>query len=266
MMHGFSRIVCALLLLVTMPIASFAQQRDRGGSGGRPAAPVSRPAPPAARAAPVQRAAPQTRPAPSAGGFNFNRDITARPAPVQQRPAAPVQQQRAIAPVQRAPLTRQQAPAQRPNPPTANFRRAPNSNTVGGPYQGRFHGAVVRNTRAPASAWGWNRGVVWRPAPVYWGGGFWGPFAIAALTSALLFGSIVDYQNQVIYPSYQVEPDTPGEQLLQDYGLQQTQCGPSNLVVIWGPDNSVVCAFPNDSVAPGNYEVDPSTFTLVPES
>jgi hypothetical protein len=101
---------------------------------------------------------------------------------------------------------------------------------------------------------------------VYWGGGFWGPFALGALTDALLFGSIADDREQLIYPSYQVEPDSPGEQLLQDYGLQQTQCGQANLVVIWGPDNSVICAFPNYSVAPGEYEVDPSTFTLLPVS
>jgi hypothetical protein len=28
----------------------------------------------------------------------------------------------------------------------------------------------------------------------------------------------------------------------------------------------VICAFPNDSVAPGEYEVDPSRFTLLPVS
>jgi hypothetical protein len=51
--------------------------------------------------------------------------------------------------------------------------------------------------------------------------------------------------------------------LLQDYGLQQTPCGPPDLVVIWGPDNSVICALPNNNVGPGNYSVDPETFSLV---
>ena len=100
----------------------------------------------------------------------------------------------------------------------------------------------------------------------YWGGGFWGSLALAELAGALLFGSIVDDQDQLIYPSYQVEPDSPGAQLLQNYGLQQTPCGPPNLVVIWGPDNSVICALPNDTVGPGNYELDPSTLTIVSQS
>jgi hypothetical protein len=75
------------------------------------------------------------------------------------------------------------------------------------------------------------------------------------------FGAIPDAQ--IVYPSYQVEPDSPGAELLQDYGLQQTPCGPPDLVVIWGPDNSVICALPNNNVGPGNYSVDPETFSLV---
>jgi hypothetical protein len=50
---------------------------------------------------------------------------------------------------------------------------------------------------------------------------------------------------------------------LENYGLEQTECGPPNLVVIWGPDNSVICAYPNDLVGPGNYELDPETLTIV---
>jgi hypothetical protein len=124
-----------------------------------------------------------------------------------------------------------------------------------------FHGASVRNPHANGGAWYWNRGVAWTPAPIYWGGGFWGPWAFAD-TTAILFGTLVDANNDV-YQSYQVEPDSAGAQLLADYGLQQTPCGPPDLVVIWGPDNSVICAFPNSMVAPGNYQLDPSTLTLV---
>jgi hypothetical protein len=97
----------------------------------------------------------------------------------------------------------------------------------------------------------------------YWGGGFWGGFALGSLGAALAFGAIDDQQAQLEYPSYEVQPDTPGALLLQNYGLQQTPCGPPDLVVIWGPDNSVICAFPNDNVAAGNYGIDPTTLTLV---
>jgi hypothetical protein len=89
---------------------------------------------------------------------------------------------------------------------------------------------------------------------------------MSGLATGLLFGSIVDYQDQAIYPSYQIEPSSPGAELLQNYGLQQTECGPPNLVVIWGPDNSVICAYPNDLVGAGNYELDPTTLTIVSQS
>jgi hypothetical protein len=129
-----------------------------------------------------------------------------------------------------------------------------------GPYQ-EFRGRHVGNPHH-WGGWGWNHGVIWYPAPYYWGGGFWGPFWIGA-ADIILLGSIVDYENEIIYPSYEIETGSPGAELLEDYGLQQTQCGPPNLVVIWGPGNSVICAYPNDLVAPGNYEVDPTTLTLV---
>jgi hypothetical protein len=33
--------------------------------------------------------------------------------------------------------------------------------------------------------------------------------------------------------------------------------------VIYGPNNSVICAYPNNLVAAGNYSVDSQTLTLV---
>jgi hypothetical protein len=135
------------------------------------------------------------------------------------------------------------------------------ANVSGGPFRGSFRGPVIGNPRH-WGGWGWNHGVIWNPSSLYWGGGFFGPFAFGALTGALLYGSVIDDQDQAIYPSYQVEPSSPGAQLLQNYGLTQTPCGPPNLVVIWGPDGSVVCAYPNDMVSAGNYELDPSTLTL----
>lgn len=260
-MRGPAACALALALVTAVPAPTLAQRgggnRPTGGGGTRTTAPVQ-------RAAPVSRPAPPPRPTPPVqGGFNFNHDIVPRRPPVPQRPVAPPQ--RPVGPPQRpiAPPQRPVAPPQRPVAP--NYPHAP-FNAGNGPYHGQFHGRPVPNPQHWNGSWGWNHGVVWRPAPTYWGGGFWGPFAIGALTGALLFGSIVDYQQQVIYPSYRIEPDSPGEQLLQNYGLQQTPCGPPNLVVIWGPDNSVICAFPNDLVAPGNYELDPTTLTIVSQA
>jgi len=229
----------ALVLLVALPVTALAQPRgSRSAPASRPA-PVSRPAPPPRAPAP-QRAAPS-------GGFNFSHDI--------------------------APPSRVAAPAVRPQPvapqrggAAATFPHAPPVATGGGPYQARFHGPVVRNPHYTNRNWYWNHGVAWAPAPIYWGGGFWGPWAIAALSTAILFGAIIDYDDHVIYQSYQVEPNSPGAELLANYGLQQTPCGPPNLVVIWGPGNAVICAYPNAMVAPGNYEVDPATLTLTSES
>jgi hypothetical protein len=211
-----------------------------------------------ARPAPV--AAPRTAPVSPGGGFNFNRDIAPRPAPVPVAPAAPPR----AAPVSRpafAPPRTAPAPAQQ-RAPQPVYRRAPNA-PGNGPATGGFHGRVVTNPRHWSQPWDWNRGIAWQPAPIYWGGGFWGPWAVDSLTAAIAFGAIDDDQAQIAYPSYEVEPDTPGALLLQNYGLQQTPCGPPGLVVIWGPDNSVICAFPNDNVGPGNYELDPTTLTIV---
>lgn len=81
------------------------------------------------------------------------------------------------------------------------------------------------------------------------------------VTSAAVFGTIV--ANNQTYQSYQVQPSSPGAQVLNNYHLTQTQCGPPNLVVIYGPNNSVICAFPNSTVSAGNYSLDTATLSLV---
>jgi hypothetical protein len=128
-----------------------------------------------------------------------------------------------------------------------------------------YHGAVVTNPvyyRYPT--WGWNGGVAWYPAPYYYGGGFWGPFAVG-VASAAVFGSIVA-ANNVTYTSYEIQPESPGAKLLASYQLTQTPCGPPGLVVIYGPNNSVICAHPNNLVAAGNYSVNSSNLTIVSEN
>ena len=244
-MNGSLRSALALVLIVELPAAVLAQSHGGGGSGG--AGHVSAGSGGAhvsagsGGGAHVSAGAP---PAQSPHGFSFPHETNAQPIP--SRPVAP--------PV---------SSATRANRTTTTYTRAPfNGNVTGGPYHGQFHGPPIYNQyRWPR--WGWNHGVIWYPAPIYWGGGFWGPFAFGGLTAGFLFGSIVDYQDQAIYPSYQIAPTSPGAELLQNYGLTQTECGPPNLVVIWGPDNSVICAYPNNLVAPGNYELDPATLTIV---
>jgi hypothetical protein len=123
-----------------------------------------------------------------------------------------------------------------------------------------YHGAVVVNPIYRGPAWGWNHGAVWTPYPSYWGGGFWGAFAVGATTAAVM-GAVIS-SNNTTYTSYQVQQSSPGATLLSNYGLQQVQCGGSNLVVIYGPNNGVICANPNDRVAAGNYAVNENNLTL----
>jgi hypothetical protein len=126
-----------------------------------------------------------------------------------------------------------------------------------------YRGAVVTNPvyyRGPA--WGWNGGVVWYPAPTYYGGGFWGAFALGA-ASAAAYGSVT--ANNATVSSYEVQQSSPGAKLLQSYQLTQTPCGPPNLVVIYGPNDSVICAKPNQLVSAGNYSVNPQTLAITSE-
>ena len=61
--------------------------------------------------------------------------------------------------------------------------------------------------RRDVNPWYWNGGRTWVASPAYWGGGFWGAFAIN-----LGF-------NQASASYYQVAPSSPGSQLLANYGL-----------------------------------------------
>ncbi|MBV8490113.1 MAG: hypothetical protein JO199_06235 [Candidatus Eremiobacteraeota bacterium] len=117
-------------------------------------------------------------------------------------------------------------------------------------------------------AYGWNGGMMWAPAPYYWGGGFWGAMAIG-VTSAAVFGAIVDEDdegNDVTYNSYEIQQGSPGATFLETYQLVQVQCGGQNLVEVFGPEHSVICANPNSFVAAGQYNLDTASLSLIPHS
>jgi hypothetical protein len=88
----------------------------------------------------------------------------------------------------------------------------------------------------------------------YWGGGFWGPFAFFTLAA----GTALWNQTRFVEPGW----GSPGWWLFQNYGLTPARCGPQNLVYIYGPNDSVMCAYPNMYVPPGFYYVDPGTLQL----
>lgn len=102
--------------------------------------------------------------------------------------------------------------------------------------------------------WGWNNGVVWTARPNYWGGGFWGPLAFFTMAA----GQALWTQTRHVEPAW----GSPGWFLFQNYGLTPARCGPQNLVYIYGPNDGVMCAYPNMYVLPGFYYVDPMTLQL----
>jgi len=79
-----------------------------------------------------------------------------------------------------------------------------------------------------------------------------------------VYGSFVDTSDNVTYNSYEVQANTPGATFLSNYQLTQVQCGPSGLVVVYGPQDSVICANPNNLVAAGEYQLNTETLSLTP--
>ncbi len=127
----------------------------------------------------------------------------------------------------------------------------------------RHNNAIVNPRWNPGLGnWWWNGNRPWYPNRVYWGGGFWGNIASAAVTGAVA-GSVAAEQSE---PTVVVT--SPGGQLLSSYGLVQVPCSSANtatLVVIRGPEGSVICAKPTATVPSGVYSVDPATLSLVPQ-
>jgi hypothetical protein len=267
-------IAAALVFSLALSATAQSPAQNRGGGGGsrpaaqpRPQAPQSRPAPAPRppQSQPAQRPPSNTRPP----GNGFNLGDETRPAP--RPPANGGNNNGNYRPPNNG--GNNNGSYHPPNnggnsngnyhPPNNGYRPPP------GPYHPGYYGGrpiVVNPVYPPGPAWGWNRGVAWYPAPYYWGGGFWGTLAIgvtSAAVGAAVYGSIVDSSTNQTYTSYQVQSNSPGATLLENYRLTQVQCGPPGLVVIYGPDDSVICAAPNDLVSAGYYDLDPSQLSIV---
>jgi hypothetical protein len=193
-----------------------------------------------------QRPTPRPGQRPQSGGRPTSRP-SSRPRPTARPPARPTPRPTPWRP-NRPPNYRPPQPGwQRPqwaNRPRPSWAR----------NNGRRPNYVLVNPRAWGSRWAWNNGVAWNARPSYWGGGFWGPFGLFTLAA----GQALWTQTRHISPG----PGSPGWFLFQNYGLQPATCGPQNLVYIYGPNDSVMCAFPNEYVLAGFYYVDPATLQL----
>jgi hypothetical protein len=118
--------------------------------------------------------------------------------------------------------------------------------------------AIVNPANPGGAAWGWHGGRPWYPSSGYWGGGFWGGIAIGAVTGAIVGAAAANSQ-----PDYVViQQGSPGYTLLSGYGLTQTRCGGS-VVVINGPSDSVICAYPTPEFPAGVYTVDAASLTII---
>ena len=110
--------------------------------------------------------------------------------------------------------------------------------------------------------WHWNNGRRWYPDNNYWGGGFWGNFLASMITLGLT-SAILD-SNEA--PKYIIiKENSPGYYLFSNYGLSQVPCDTlQDLVFIYGPQNSLMCAIPNENVPSGYYEVNTESLVLIP--
>jgi len=233
-----SKRACVVAVIVALLAQVFVMQdavARRGGGGARMGGggrSMSRPS------APMQRpATPAQRPSTPSGGFNFNNDI-GRPPMASQLPSGP-----------------------------GIGNRPGNGGGIGnGGVGNRPPGSTrppVPPVVAPMPPWGWNGGVIWYPAYGYWGGGFWGPWGYGYYGP--YYGEYTHTVTHEVVKSYEIAPDSPGAKMLANYGLTQTQCSnEGNLVVVFGPENSIICAQPNATVAAGQYELNTDDLTIAP--
>ena len=113
-------------------------------------------------------------------------------------------------------------------------------------------------------AYGWNHGVAWAPAYGYYGGGFWGAMAIGVTSAAVSPRYTARSFRQTIRRTRRIKFSraVPDPRCSRTISCSKSQCGPPGLVVIYGPDNSVICANPNNLVAAGNYDLNTETLSL----
>jgi hypothetical protein len=115
--------------------------------------------------------------------------------------------------------------------------------------------SILVSPRLWPGSFGWNWNRPWVAQPGFWGGGFWGPFSLFSMIA----GAGIWGQTRYTMPAF----GSPGSILFENYGLYAAACGPHNLVYVYGPNNSVMCAWPNQYVPPGAYFVDMETLQLV---
>jgi hypothetical protein len=226
-MNRLALAIAMLLALSATLHCADAQRRGGGRIGG------------GMRSRPSMPSRSMQRPSTPSGGFNFNGDFSNR-TPV-DRPSNPIAG----------------APGDRPG-------RAPGSGVGSGNRPDRPPGGTrppIQPPVPPAPNYGWNGGVIWAPAPYYYGGGFWGPYAWG-VTTAVVLGSVENEETNEEVKSYEVSPDSPGAKVLSAYGLQQVECKSEGLVTIFGPENSVVCASPNELVSAGVYDLNVQDLTI----
>jgi hypothetical protein len=222
-------------LLAALPAAALADQQNDHTYSSRASAPATRSSSQSSRSS-YQQAPRGTQQAPrSSTQQRYNAQ------PVERYNAQPQQRYNA------QPVQRYTQPVQRETQPMPRYQARTYVDSRG--YAQRDF--VV--ARGDVNPWYWNRGIAWGPSPAYWGGGFWGAFGI----------NLAFNQPAPANYYYQVAPSSPGSQLLANYGLTQTDCNQPNLVDISGPDGSEICAYPNNQVGPGQYNVDPSTLSLI---
>ncbi|WP_460194287.1 hypothetical protein [Thermosynechococcus sp. FA-CM-4201] len=158
-------------------------------------------------------------------------------------------------------------PNRRPNTGNTNISR-PNWNNVNNRANNRWNNNnIIVNPRwRPGwNSWWWNGTRPWYPTPNYWGGGFWGNLAIG-LTSAAVAGAIAGSIANNNSPQVVVVSNSPGGQLLSSYKLVQVPCtNASDVVVILGPADSVICAQPTAAVPAGVYTINVANLALIPD-
>jgi hypothetical protein len=143
-----------------------------------------------------------------------------------------------------------------------NYSNRVNRNTVNNVNNVNVNRNVVVNPRG-YNSWGWHGGSPWYPNRTYWGGGFWGPFAAGAVVGGITGSLITAAANQNNNTVIVVQQGTPGYNLLDSYGLKQTNRCDETVVIIYGPENSIICATPNTIVRAGRYDIDAEKLILI---